>query len=669
MSNLKKIKKRSSDKKQPIGNMGTSQGFFETNLRFLRQHDPVLAERVEKFAVKGEYQTIITGNPPRLNLLLPDRKSYFYNPADPFEDTKSELERLNLKNAQVAVFLGIGLGYELDLFIRNHAQNSGTTYIFIIEKEMEIFYLSLKTIDYASVNQLFPLKFVVDEPEQDLFIRLQEKFANEQKLVVLLKAMKPVFHSSSMRLSKQYYIRSLQAFREAGTYRLNNFGNSIEDSLVGVRNMLENINEIIYSPGINLLMNKFKGKPGIVIATGPSLNKNKHLLKGLEEKALFICPDASLRILIDMGVKPHLVTSLERVLKLVELIDGFSSADLEDVYYAACPVVFNKAYQTYPGPRIIVYRNFDHFKWLKVERGILDIKQSSGNMAFKICDALGCDPIILIGQDLAFSREGTTHASGAILGERQLTPHIPTMEVLGNDGKPILTNTTWNGFRKSYEVDIAQYKGTCINATEGGAYIQGTTVMTFQEAIERYVLEPFYPVNMIKEYTAEFSKDEADKDAQKIEGLVEQTLSDMQYVYETCKIGLDWLSGIKEELDEIRGNSLDEKKSKERIALFRSILSGYKAKVHERKENFQLFFMHIIQSFYLNFDIECNALPNRYENDTEASIEYLRLHEKWFATIGDTAMICIDLLKTTLKNIQDKILAIHPDLSLRNRKI
>lgn len=669
MSNFRKLKKTNDNKNQPtaaVKAVKTAKGFFESNMKYLKQRDPALAERIEKHAFTGSYQVVSTGNPPRLNLLLPDGKSFFYAVPDPEQDTRSEMEKLNLKNAKAALYLGIGLGYELDLFLRDYAKKAGTTHLIIAEKEMDIFYLTLKTLDYASMAKAFSLHFVVGEKEENLFLRLQEKFTADQKLVVLLKAMRPIFHSSSMKLSKEYYLRVLKAFREAGAYRLNNFGNSIEDSLIGVRNMLENINEIIYNPGINLLYNQFKGKPAIVVSTGPSLNKNKHLLKGLEEKALIVCPDASLRILIDMGMKPHLVTALERVPITAQLIKGFSKEEVEDVYYAATPVVVAEAYELYPGPRIIVYRNFDHFKWLKVERGILDIKQSSGNMAFKICDALGCDPIILIGQDLAYSREGTTHASGATLGEKQATPNLPTLHVMGNDGQPILTNTTWNGFRKSYEVDIAEYKGHCINATEGGAFIQGTTVATFQDAINQYITESFFPLKKIKELTDTLSREEIGRDAQRIEGLVEQTLNDMQHVYDTCKSGLEWLHSIKGELEDILKNLLPEKRATEKIALFRSMLNGYKAKVHERKENFQLFFMHIIQSFYLNFDIECNALPNQYDNEIEASVEFIKLHERWFATIGDTALICVDLLRETSKKIEERISKTHPGLSIQS---
>ena len=199
-----------------------------------------------------------------------------------------------------------------------------------------------------------------------------------------------------MKLHKEYYLNALKQLRESGAHQVLHFGNDPKDSLIGVENMLNNLNEIISNPGINLLFDKFKKKPAVIVSTGPSLNKNKHLLKGLEKKALLIAPDASLKIMLAMGVKPHMVVALERTMGIYKMFDGLKEEDVNNVYLAACPVIDKRLYEAYPGPRIIVYRNFDHFKWLGIDKGILDIQLSAGNMAFKIAAALGCDPIILI---------------------------------------------------------------------------------------------------------------------------------------------------------------------------------------------------------------------------------------------------------------------------------
>ena len=42
---------------------------------------------------------------------------------------------------------------------------------------------------------------------------------------------------------------------------------------------------------------------------------------------------------------------------------------------------------------------------------------STANMAYEVARHMGCSPIILVGNDLAFDSTGNTHAEGFILGE------------------------------------------------------------------------------------------------------------------------------------------------------------------------------------------------------------------------------------------------------------
>src|SRR5690606_5350222 len=85
-----------------------------------------------------------------------------------------------------------------------------------------------------------------------------------------------------------------------------------EDSLMGFRNVIENLAFIEQTPGIDRLQNQFRNIPAIVIATGPSLTKSLPLLKELQNKALLLSVDASFKILLENGIVPHFVASLER---------------------------------------------------------------------------------------------------------------------------------------------------------------------------------------------------------------------------------------------------------------------------------------------------------------------------------------------------------------------
>jgi len=103
---------------------------------------------------------------------------------------------------------------------------------------------------------------------------------------------------------------------------------------------LDNIKVIADNPGINSLYGKFTGHPAVIVAAGPSLKKNAHLLKDVQGKALIISCDASLKYLLKEGIKPHLVTSLEREHEVQQFFEG---AGDPNIYMAACPVLYNHA--------------------------------------------------------------------------------------------------------------------------------------------------------------------------------------------------------------------------------------------------------------------------------------------------------------------------------------
>jgi len=620
----------------------TTTHFYRNNMKALKEHYPGLARQLEQCPFTPRYRVVPSLRPDGTpNLYCAEKDLLYYDNADPLLDAKLQLEMLHLKNAKLALFLGVGLGYELIHFAMDTAGTVNTKVIIIIEKDLELFKLACCYTDLTTLIAHPMTFFLIGASENELYVPLKNKL-KENGWFIYLRTLKPLYHPSSLRLEKDYYLAALKVIRDASLHSVTEFGNCPEDSLIGVENMLANLPVIIRNPGVNQLFGSFRNKPAIVVATGPSLNKNKHLLKGLEKRALIISVDASLKILLEMGVRPHLVTALERVIEVTRFFRDIPPGELDDVYLAACPVIRREVYDIYSGPKVIVYRAFDHFKWLGVDRGMLNIKASSGNMAFKIAAALGCDPIILVGQDLAFSREGATHASGHALGEKQDAFYKGVLEVPGNDGRPIQTSDTLYGFLKGYEVDLAEYEGTCVNATEGGAFIQGTRVMPLAEAIDRYLREEFDPLETIRRRLQPPDEAKNKETVRQVLVKIDRTVGELEKIAGICKDSMTMIKEAEPLLAQAGAgrNSIDQVKE-------------FMAKIYEQKRNctldydtFQLFFMHVIQSFNIKFEMEMQAVPGLHDNEAGALAETALRHTEWFSTIGRLADTC---RKTLLK--------------------
>lgn len=629
----------------------SEQVIYQRNMQALQMRYPDIARQVAEATVTN--CRIVPSSSGAPNLYMTAENVYYYDQADPLRDTEEQLEALKLKNTRLAVFLGLGLGYQVLLFVKNMAKEQNTSHSLIIEKDMEIFKVALKSINLVPLLEDEKITFMIALPVERLYVEIRN-YLREKSRFMFLKAMKPVYHLSALKLHKEYYLNALKQLRESGAHQVLHFGNDPKDSLIGVENMLNNLNEIISNPGINLLFDKFKKKPAVIVSTGPSLNKNKHLLKGLEKKALLIAPDASLKIMLAMGVKPHMVVALERTMGIYKMFDGLKEEDVNNVYLAACPVIDKRLYEAYPGPRIIVYRNFDHFKWLGIDKGILDIQLSAGNMAFKIAAALGCDPIILIGQDLAFAPDGNTHASGMVLGEkRDVIYERGVREVMGNDGKPILTSNVWYPFLKAYELDLANYQGTCINSTEGGAYIRGTTLMTFQEAIDKHLQEEYNPGEIIKRFLGSFTVDEAGRDLVKVLDLIKKTSSDLEEMISLCEKGLERHKQYEEALTNYLANPGQYPLQKAALTGIHREVIAPKKEIVSFYQTFQLFFMHIFQSINIKFEMEMIAVPDKHEDSLLALAELILRQAEWYQVCKDLLGVCLQSLSKSRSTLED----------------
>ena len=565
------------------------------------------------------------------NVLLPDGTFYYVGNMQKYID--EQFRGFPLDNVKVPIFLGAGLFYEVMYWLQFKAKEHQTQAVMIIEKDLELFQCALNVTDITQIINNPRVHFFVGVPLDQLYTKLRAHYQKEIQQMLMCGATQPIFLYPSMKIGKEYYLQAMQILFESIYHSIQNFGNCPEDSLIGLENMLDNVTEIVNNPGINLLYDKFKDKPAVIVATGPSLKKNMHLLKGLEDKTLIISVDASFKYLMTNGIKPHMVTSLEREHEVQQFFDNFDQDEVKDVYMTACPVLFNHVYQSYTGPQIIVYRNFDHFKWLEIDRGIMDIKLTSSNMAFKIAEALGCDPIIMIGQDLAYGEDGETHATEVPFSSEG----EGILFVKGNVADQVKTNSGWYNFLKAYEVDISQHHGKVINCTEGGAFIPGTQVAPFAETIEKYITEDFGPLNIIKENLTQFNS--AADDLEKLRGIIEKTESDVRSIIDLCIVGAESCKKYKEELE--------SDPTLERLAEIRQEIIAPRMEIQTTYSDiFQRFLMHVVQSFHLKFEMEVTMLH------TEPSKIILQFVD-WYCFIGDISEICLQSLQKARQKLYE----------------
>src|SRR5678815_5014784 len=76
-------------------------------------------------------------------------------------------------------------------------------------------------------------------------------------------------------------------------------------------NIARNIGWYIATPSASRLENRHKGEPAVIVSAGPSLRKNIDLLQRLQDKAVLVAVQTTLQPLLEKGIRPHFVTSLD----------------------------------------------------------------------------------------------------------------------------------------------------------------------------------------------------------------------------------------------------------------------------------------------------------------------------------------------------------------------
>ncbi|MDR1471850.1 MAG: DUF115 domain-containing protein [Synergistaceae bacterium] len=298
-------------------------------------------------------------------------------------------------------------------------------------------------------------------------------------------------HPGEVDVWRDDFLDMGRSIREWVGVSLAYLGNSAEDTLLGLRQIVLLSHRVAFGTPLGLIKNKFGGRPAVAVAAGPSLDKNFMLLKDIQDKCVIIAADAVLRKLLSNGIVPHIVTSLERNILTYDLF--FSTT--VDEYRERCRDILLVSQVLcvpwtpcrWPGPVCLVYKQeIPVDRWFAGEvLGGSSLPMSGlsvAHMNYSIADYIDASSIAIIGQDLSFSEEGKSHA-GDIGGSYGMDDKN-IIEIPGALGGTVKTDRTWLSFLRFLETEIRVTKRPTWDCTEGGALIDAAEVMPFAEFIE-----------------------------------------------------------------------------------------------------------------------------------------------------------------------------------------
>ena len=458
---------------------------LQKNINSLFEYNPILATKLHSIRTNEQFE-VFMDEKDVININLFDKKHNkpFYETKPIDEITNRYNEIMDIKSRYpFLVFYGISNGLLIKMF------TNIDKFVLVIEPNLELIYIALSLFDFSQEIKKKKLSIILEE---DLDFSTLNTILSNPDIKTFLKTYEiEINHTYYLELYKDNIIHINKEIVNQISHIITSEGNSAEDSLIGLNHHLQNIPKMLKSYTLESLVKNVNTKTAVIVSTGPSLAKQLPLLKQYQKYITILCIDASLPILQKEGIVPDIVFSLERVEATAKFYENLDKELLKDTIFAPTSISHPKLLENIKGFRqAINMRPFSYTRMFKTGKwGYIGIGMSAANMAFDFAFMAKFENVVLIGQDLAFGKDGKTHSKGAIYGEvEEQYKKKKVFKIKGYYGDEVLTSGTWKLFLNFFIRDVPEFikKGVNVyNCTEGGAYIDGANHIPFKEFLER----------------------------------------------------------------------------------------------------------------------------------------------------------------------------------------
>lgn len=495
---------------------------LERNLRALARTCPDLARRLEA-TPPSEHITFSDADDGALSARLIERdggERLLASARRPLSEAGRLADALDVQSTACTAVLGFGLGHH----VRAIAERLGKTGIVLCyEPDLPLLRAVLERVDHSAWIEASNTMILTDADDR---AAMSASMSGLEGLVAL--GFQIVTHPPS----KRRLGASCELFAENLARVLSAVRTSVVTSLVQgettLRNLLMNADHYVANEGISALRGSQRGRPAIVVSAGPSLEREMELLAqpGLRDRVVLIAVQTVLKPLLARGIRPHFVTALDHHEISRRFYEGLTSEDVEGVTLIAEPKANPAILDSFPG-RVLTPGDdvLDEALGAEFSRdmGRVEPGATVAHLAHYFARFLGCDPVILVGQDLAFT-DGQYYSAGAAIHDvwapelgafrtletlewerivrmRSLLRRIPA-----TGGGDVYTDEQMSTYLAQFEAMFSQDSArglTTIDTCHGGASKASTTPMTLQQALDRCASSASKPIDQLRDERSE----------------------------------------------------------------------------------------------------------------------------------------------------------------------
>ena len=462
-----------------------NRDIYKSNMQLFEKGFPGISEIIEnaRNRVEKEIEVCLeqaVDGSEIIKVKKEDRELYFSGKREPADKARIEIEKWGEIDKHAVIFV-TGLA-DIAFLKQLVFKIDPSIQIVIYEPSLNVFFKVIENIElsFLFVDRIPAL--IVDG------LNGEEKRGVIEKLVTL----------SNIEFIKHYENRSCSALFSIQVLDfMKMLGKKVEDVIVGrnteirysaveMDNIFHNIKYLCDGSITTQLCDIIPTDiPAIIVSAGPSLNKNIMELKRAKNKAFIVAVDTAVRPLVNAGIIPDMYV----------IVDGLKPKELLDFEEAKkiplMPSISStkEILEHHTGKKIFYFEG-QQFIWsMMMMNGIPFSTVACGGSvacsAFSLVYKLGFSRIILVGQDLALTGN-KTHADGTFKSVMDEIDTSHCIKVPGNYEDVVPTRGDFKLYLDWFNYYIEGCEGIHVmNATEGGAKIDNTEIMSLHDAITR----------------------------------------------------------------------------------------------------------------------------------------------------------------------------------------
>ncbi|MFL0165507.1 motility associated factor glycosyltransferase family protein [Candidatus Clostridium helianthi] len=318
-------------------------------------------------------------------------------------------------------------------------------------------------------------KVLIFEPNKDIFNYNKEKINKDNIHLIFydkdnIKAN--LYKEINSTNFNNLYVHAFGNYAEVYKYDYEIFIENLDDAYytacssisvanrfkdIFIKNFIANLKALKNSTPLNSYEDINKGIPAIVVSAGPSLDKNIADMvthKKELERYFIIAGSRTLKALIKNNIKPDMIVSIDPVDDNYDMMKDYLKENSPLAFYE-----YSNRYlvRDYEGEKIYLSTFLSNtIQELNNLKGTF-LGGSVAHTCIDIANIMGCSPIILVGQDLAFTYD-KHHSESAIFESDDTKNYEASLKVENIFGEKIRTNITLNQFRLKMEEYIDFYK-------------------------------------------------------------------------------------------------------------------------------------------------------------------------------------------------------------------